>query len=185
MICYLITHLFKSILGDFMKKLVLVLLVLFLVGGFSVAQETASSVEMAVSSKNQYAGVALGYPISGHYGMRDVFGNGDLRLRVATPFFIGFGAGVDVLFDFSDVEIGDDLRLQIYAGPSVSAAYYSVGVGTFSISPGGVVGGELFFTDSISGFIEIGAAYNIFFNSAFSNLGVFAPTGGLGVNFGF
>ena len=162
-----------------MKNFLSTFLAFIMIGGFTLAQGNNLTV-----GKKQYAGVHLGYTLGGQYGIRDTFGDGDLRFRATTPFFYGFGVGADVLFDISRTEIGN-LPLQFYAGPGIDFFFYSVsGVDSASIAPGGVIGGELFFNNEISGYLEIGAAYNLFFNRDI-DFTPFIPRGGLGVNFGF
>ena len=169
-----------------MKKLLIVAAaVAVLAGGTALSQSFS-----AQYNTTQYAGAALGVPITGYFGVSDLFFQGaDFRTRVGVwPLgFLAVTVGVDVLAEITTFD--DAGRFVLYGGGGPSVGFASLaGVGGLYADATVLLGANFRFAEEYSVFVEAGGGFGYGrVGSGLTSVGGFTPAyrGALGFLFHF
>ncbi len=159
---------------------------ILLVTAVALTLGTASAQSFSAQyDTTQYAGGAIGLPITGYYGVSDLlFEGSDLRFRVGfMPFWLSsVTVGADILFPLATLDDAGDFNLYAGGGPSLG---FGLGIfGGFYGDLTGVVGVDYRINDQLSVFGEGGVGVAFRSAAGVGGVGV-APRGALGVLFHF
>jgi len=166
-----------------MRKLFTLILASVFLSGAALAQDDAANTvdidsQTDFYGSTQWAGIGLGYPSSIHYGINDIFGDADLRIRLSSRYY-GAALGAEALFDIIRIE---DIPINTYAGGGLDLRYRG---NSFGIGINGVAGAEYRFSETIGFFLELNAVIPFYFGSGY--IYGFRDYGGstIGVNYHF
>lgn len=140
-----------------MKKLLIAAAAVALLAGGTASSQSFS----AQYDTSQYAGAALGLPITGYYGLSDLlFENTDVRARLSVwplgALFVSVGA--DVLVPITAFDDAGSFVLYGGGGPSVGFTSL-LGTSGLYVDVTGVIGANFRFSDQYSLFLDVGGGF--------------------------